>query len=168
MFKAKVALAAVKGEKKLAELAQQFDIHPNQIMQWKAQLLGGAAWLFGSESRSESQRSAVDLTAACCTDVRDGVRGGLFRCSGSRLHAAQIQCRPSSPYSAAEATRDELAGVQRGAAAALSGALLRLTLSAQAALAREAGQPDRVVHGGRHRRLESRAADHTGRSAPLL
>jgi hypothetical protein len=29
---------------------------------------------------------------ACCTDVRDGVRGGLFRCSGSRRHAAQIQC----------------------------------------------------------------------------
>ena len=36
-FKAKVALAAVKGEKMLAELAQQFDIHPNQITQWKAQ-----------------------------------------------------------------------------------------------------------------------------------
>ena len=30
--------------------------------------------------------------AVCCTDGRDGVRGGLFRCSGSRLHAAQIQC----------------------------------------------------------------------------
>ncbi len=48
-FKAKVALAAVKGEKTLAELAQQFDIHPNQITQWKAQLLDGAAGLFGAE-----------------------------------------------------------------------------------------------------------------------
>ena len=37
-FKAKVALAAIKSEKKLCELAQLFDVHPNQITQWKAQL----------------------------------------------------------------------------------------------------------------------------------
>ena len=49
-FKAKVALVAVKGEKTLAELAQQFDVHPNQITQWKAQLLDGAADVFGSEN----------------------------------------------------------------------------------------------------------------------
>ena len=51
-FKAKVALAAVKGEKTLADLAQLFDVHPNQITQWRSQLLEGAAGVFGSEARS--------------------------------------------------------------------------------------------------------------------
>ena len=46
-FKAKVALAAVKGEKTLGELAQQFDVHANQITQWRSQLLEGAADVFG-------------------------------------------------------------------------------------------------------------------------
>jgi transposase-like protein len=52
-FKAKVALAAVKGDKTLAELAQQFDVHPNQITQWKAQLLDGAAGCSGLSPRRD-------------------------------------------------------------------------------------------------------------------
>ena len=40
-FKAKVALAALKGDRTLAQLAEQFDVHPNQITSWKAQLEGG-------------------------------------------------------------------------------------------------------------------------------
>jgi len=39
LFKAKVALAAVKGDQTLAQLAHRFDVHPHQITQWKAQLL---------------------------------------------------------------------------------------------------------------------------------
>ena len=46
-FKAKVALAAVKGDRTLARLAEQFDVDPNQITSWKAQLEGGAADVFG-------------------------------------------------------------------------------------------------------------------------
>ena len=49
-FKAKVAFAALKGDRRLAELAKQFDIHPNQITDWKARLLEGAAGLFGSDA----------------------------------------------------------------------------------------------------------------------
>ncbi len=60
-FKSKVALAAIKGEKSLNDLAQQFDVHPNQITQWKAQLLEGAAGVFGSQSRAGSDTPTVDL-----------------------------------------------------------------------------------------------------------
>lgn len=54
-FEAKVALAAVKGEKTLAELAQQFDVHPNQITAWKARLLEGAAGYSGRTRRAWRQ-----------------------------------------------------------------------------------------------------------------
>ena len=47
-FKAKVALAAVRGDRTLSELASQFDVHPNQITQWKTQLLDRAAQVFGA------------------------------------------------------------------------------------------------------------------------
>jgi transposase len=47
-FKAKVALAALKREKTLAELAQQYDLHPNQITTWRAHLVEAASGLFGS------------------------------------------------------------------------------------------------------------------------
>jgi len=61
-LKAKVALAAIKGDKTLAELAQQYDLHPNQITSWKAQLVNAAAGVFSSGSAKEAT-PPVDLKA---------------------------------------------------------------------------------------------------------
>jgi transposase-like protein len=59
-FKAKVALAAIKGELTLAQLAEHFDVHPNQITQWKAQLQESAANVFGPGGNGTAQPS-VDV-----------------------------------------------------------------------------------------------------------
>src|SRR6185295_18986433 len=62
-FKAKVALAALKGDKTLPELAQKFDVHANQITQWKTQLLEGAMGVFLSpaEKRETQGPSVKDM-----------------------------------------------------------------------------------------------------------
>jgi transposase len=60
-FKAKVALAAIKGDRTLAQLAEQFDVHPNQITSWKAQLEGGAADVFAPGGGNGTAQPAVDV-----------------------------------------------------------------------------------------------------------
>ena len=53
VFKAKVALEAIKEEKTLVELAAQFQVHPNQIAEWKKQLLEKAPEIFDKGKKSE-------------------------------------------------------------------------------------------------------------------
>ena len=60
-FKAKAALAAIKDDRTLAQLAEQFDVHPNQITTWKAQLESGAADVFDPGGGAGAAQPAVDV-----------------------------------------------------------------------------------------------------------
>ena len=57
-FKAKVALAAAKGDKTMSELASQYNLHPTQITQWKQELLQNAATVF--ESKAAKARNTAE------------------------------------------------------------------------------------------------------------
>ncbi len=60
-FKSKVALAAVRGEQTLGELSQQFDVHANQIKQWRDQLLQAAPDVFDPGKKASSPTPSVDV-----------------------------------------------------------------------------------------------------------
>ena len=63
VFKAKVALAALKGEATLTELAERFDVHANQITQWKVQLVEHAAAVFAHDHGTLLAPNPVDVKA---------------------------------------------------------------------------------------------------------
>jgi transposase len=60
-FKSKVALTAIRGEQTLSELAQHFDVHPNQIKQWRDQLLKGAGDVFAGPGKATRKEPEIDV-----------------------------------------------------------------------------------------------------------
>ncbi len=82
-FKAKVALAAIRGDQMLVELAQQFDVHPNQIKQWKDQLLAGMMDVFEGGGKKaaapESDVTALHAKIGQLTVENDFLEGALSK-----------------------------------------------------------------------------------------
>ena len=87
-FKAKVAVAAIRGDKTLAELSEQFDVHQNQIQDWRRKLLDQADQVFGRGGASppESEHKVKELHAKIgqLTMERDFLEQGLERIHGPR------------------------------------------------------------------------------------
>ena len=86
-YKAKVALAALKGDKTLAELSEKFDVHASQIVQWKTHLLDGAMGVFLSpaEKRESQGPSVKDMQAKIgqLALENDFLAGALGRIDGA-------------------------------------------------------------------------------------
>ena len=86
-FKAKVALAALKGDKTLAEIADQYEVHVNQVTQWRSQLLERASDVFATAAeRSESSGPEVKELHAKIGQLameNDFLAGALGRISGA-------------------------------------------------------------------------------------
>jgi len=62
-FKAKVALEAIKGEETTVQLAERFDVHPNQITEWKKQLMARAEEVFSKDKKADTGVSVKELHA---------------------------------------------------------------------------------------------------------
>ena len=87
-FKAKVALAAIQGDLTMAELVKKFDVHANQITDWKKQLLSNASDVFGkgAQKTKESAETIEQLHAKIgqLTMENDFLERGLERIHGPR------------------------------------------------------------------------------------
>jgi transposase-like protein len=91
-FKAKVALAAIRGDKTLVELAQQFDVHSNQITAWKSQLLDGAADVFGADKAQDTTPAIDDAKIGELTLENDFLSSALPPGSSNSKRRSDFPC----------------------------------------------------------------------------
>ncbi len=90
-FKVKVALAAIKGNETMAQLATRYDVHPNQIVQWKGQLLERAAGVFNGTGQAAEPGSDINTLHATIGQLAledDLLAGALGRSPGSSASEA--------------------------------------------------------------------------------
>ncbi len=81
-FKVKVAISSIQGDKTLAELAEQFDVHPSQILEWKQQLQESAIDVFGSNSKVKGAAPDLKILHAKIGQLRlenDFLEGSLIK-----------------------------------------------------------------------------------------
>ncbi|AWV02153.1 IS3 family transposase [Burkholderia sp. JP2-270] len=114
-FKAKVALAAVKGERTLAELAQQFDVHPDQITEWKRQLQERAADVFGAAGMPSSE-PPVDLKALHAKIGQLTLENGFFRRCAHQGGIAERKTMIDRTHALPVSQQTRLVGIARSSA----------------------------------------------------
>ena len=113
-FKAKVALAAIKGDRTLAQLSEQFDVHANQITSWKAQLEGGAAEFFGPGAGNGATQPAVRREVAACQDRRADAGERFFGRSARQSRFAERKAMIEPAHDLAITKQARALNISRG------------------------------------------------------
>ncbi|WP_454643658.1 IS3 family transposase [Bradyrhizobium liaoningense] len=113
-FKAKVALAAIKGEMTLAQLAEHFDVHPNQITQWKSQLQEAAAEVFGPGGGNRPSEPAVDVKTLHAKIGELTLENGFFRRRAQQSRPAERKTMIDREHDLPITKQAEILKISRG------------------------------------------------------